>query len=89
MAKVTVSQEELKKYVSLSTVQTKGLKRYLRESEEAAANIVATKNKSQEDDIVINTLKGAKRRRLALAQQTKEEKVSNDPNVLGLEVSKH
>lgn len=86
LAQVSVSQDELKQYVSFTAVQTKGLKRYLRESEVSLEN-----NKVEECDengkVVINTLKGAKRIRLALAQESKEKKSSTDPNVLNLDVS--
>lgn len=86
LAQVSVSQDELKQYVSFTAVQTKGLKRYLRESEVSLEN-----NKVEECDengkVVINTLKGAKRIRLALAQESKEKKSSTDPNVLNLDES--
>ncbi|XP_033224203.1 probable ATP-dependent RNA helicase kurz [Belonocnema kinseyi] len=84
LAQVSVSQEELKKYVSLTTVQTKGLKRYLRESEISEANNEAGEYNDQ-NDVVIKTLKGAKKRRLALVQEAEAEKVLYDPTVLGLD----
>lgn len=86
LVQVSVSQEELKKYVSLTTVQTKGLKRYLRESEISESNNEQGEYNDQ-NEVVINTLKGAKKRRLALVHEAETEKVVSDPNVLGLDVS--
>ena len=87
LAQVSVSQDELKHYVSLTAVQTKGLKRYLKESEISEANIEQQGCEDDQNQVVINTIKGAKKRRLALVQGAEEEKVSTDLNVLGLEVS--
>ncbi|XP_051163184.1 probable ATP-dependent RNA helicase kurz [Leptopilina boulardi] len=87
LAQVSVSQDELKQYVSFTAVQTKGLKRYLRESEASLEKNTPQEVDENNDKVIVNTLKGAKRIRLALAQEPKEKKNSTDPNILDLDES--
>lgn len=87
LAQVAVSQDELKQYVSFTAVQTKGLKKYLRESEvPLETNAAQEEGDTDSNKKIINSLRGVKRRRLALILEPKKKKIS-DPNVLGLDVS--
>ena len=78
----------MKQYVSLSTIQTKGLKRHLRDTE-LEALIVRDSNLMKCDESaepVVNALKGVKRRRLALLNKDKIQNDVNNLNTLDLEV---
>lgn len=58
LSEINVSQEELKQYVSLSTLQTKGLKRYLQESEQELTGKKVKFVKEPEKQVIPNALKG-------------------------------
>ncbi|KAK2584403.1 hypothetical protein KPH14_006785 [Odynerus spinipes] len=90
LAKVQAPQEELKKYISLTTFQTKGLKRHFRELNVPAIETV--KNEVDECDdnnteSVLNAVKGGKRKRLAILNTEKEKSCETDPNTVGLNES--
>lgn len=88
LSKTTIPEEELKQYVSLTTIQTKGLKRHLKEAEiesytnanELSKNLDTTENS-------LNSLKGAKKRRMAILNKIEKQNVAEDPNTLGIDVS--
>ncbi|XP_074037700.1 putative ATP-dependent RNA helicase kurz [Leptinotarsa decemlineata] len=82
--KVQASSEELSQLTSISSIQTKGLKRYFQE--ELHPEKVKPKKESNNSKGVfkINTLSGAKRRKLLAT----EDKVKNDdPNIVGFQSS--
>lgn len=83
MQKVQISKEELSQLTSISSVQTKGLKKYF--LEEAHPEKVKLKSKSKINPEVgtINCLSGAKRRKLMVETTPK----SDDPNIVGFESS--
>ncbi|KAI4504513.1 hypothetical protein M0802_000063 [Mischocyttarus mexicanus] len=90
LAKVQAPEEELKKYVSLTTIQTKGLKRHIRELN--APTVETSINPIDECDINntqsnINTIKGAKRKRLSILNNIKQKLSSKDPNIVGFDES--
>ncbi|KOC64378.1 putative ATP-dependent RNA helicase kurz [Habropoda laboriosa] len=90
LAKVQASQEELKQYVSLSSMQTKGLKRHFREIAFPVKEYVPIPNDEVEDDaseVHINAIKGSKKRRLAILEDQRKQKAASDPNVLGFDES--
>ena len=88
MAKQTVSEEELKQYVSLTTVQTKGLKRTLQESKiESFVHNLETNNSEESTEPIANSLKGVKKRRIAILNNIKKHVSNKDPNVLDIDVS--
>ncbi|XP_063930148.1 probable ATP-dependent RNA helicase kurz [Zophobas morio] len=86
LSKVQATPNELNKLTSISTVQTKGLKRHLLEE-----TTVEKPKKPKRDlqilsgEIKLNSISGAKRRQL-LEEETKTETI-NDPNVVGFESS--
>lgn len=81
LAKVQPSPGELEQYVSLTSLQNKGLKRHYRELETPAPKV--------KREMVINTIKGSnkKKKRLALLDSARKSEAASDPNVVGLEVS--
>ncbi|KAL2718178.1 putative ATP-dependent RNA helicase kurz [Vespula squamosa] len=88
LAKVQAPQEELKKYVSLTAVQTKGLKRHFRE-----LNVPITEtliNPIDECEINntesgLNAIKGGKRKRLSILNDEKQEFSKSDLNTVGFD----
>ena len=93
LAQVQAPVEELKQYVSITSVQTKGLKRHFREAEMPAKEYKVKRNEENEGndtEVPVNAIKGGKKSRLAILQQerdgNKEETVS-DPNVVGFDES--
>ena len=90
LEKVQVPQEELKQYVSLTSVQTKGLKRQFREDKLLTKEYkVNLDNQNQDDalEVSINAIKGSKKRRLAILEEQKVKDAVSDPNVIGFDVS--
>ncbi|XP_076756292.1 putative ATP-dependent RNA helicase kurz [Xylocopa sonorina] len=88
LAKVQAPQEELKQYVSLAAVQTKGLKRHFREAELPAKKYEIKEINENEDDVPevhINAIKGSKKRRLAILEEQKKQEAASDPNVIGFD----
>ncbi|XP_015600106.1 probable ATP-dependent RNA helicase kurz [Cephus cinctus] len=85
LAKVQVPADELKQYVSLTAVQTKGLKRHFRETEAYKTNLDIVKD--DDGEIVVNAIKGSKKQRLALLYSDKKKDASVDPNIVGLNES--
>lgn len=81
-------EEELKQYISLSAVQTKGLKRHLREAElETLVNSVGPSKNDDSEEPVVNSLKGSKKRRLAILHKGKQKNKVEDLNTLDVDVS--
>ncbi|OAD58855.1 putative ATP-dependent RNA helicase kurz [Eufriesea mexicana] len=90
LAKVQAPQEELKQYVSLTSIQTKGLKRHFRETELfVIGNKNKLKNKNEDDvlEVPINAIKGAKKKRLAISEEQKIQEAISDPNVIGFDAN--
>ncbi|CAK9818656.1 Probable ATP-dependent RNA helicase kurz [Anthophora quadrimaculata] len=88
LTKVQAPIEELKQYVSLSNMQTKGLKRHFREVAFPAKEYVPKPNDEVEDDaseLPINAIKGSKKRRLTILRDQRKEEAASDPNVLGFD----
>jgi len=92
LAKVQASPSELQQYVSLTSMQNKGLKRHFRELETPVKKL---KQNSEEEEsnskkITINSIKMSKKQRLAILNDTKQDNdkhLLNNPNVIGFEVS--
>jgi len=79
--------------VSLTSLQNKGLKRHFRELE---APIPKVKRRAEEEEggegnddieIIVNSIKGSKKKRLTILDNVKQSEVISDPNVVGFEVS--
>ncbi|KAF7991807.1 hypothetical protein HCN44_010608 [Aphidius gifuensis] len=97
LQKVQIPAEELKNYVSLTTIQTKGLKRHLRDEERAESkveNFVDNNGDDDDDDdddeeSAIDAIKGNKRARLSLLNDKSAIKKAalSDPNIVGFEES--
>ncbi|CAD1475900.1 unnamed protein product, partial [Heterotrigona itama] len=88
LEKVQVPQEELKQYVSLTSVQTKGLKRQFREDKLPTKEYKVNLDNQNEDDaleVSINAIKGSKKRRLAILEEQKVKDAVSDPNVIGFD----
>lgn len=85
LAKVQAPEEELKQYMTLAAVQTKGLKRHFSEIEKGLKPKIP-KSDPQGEQIVVNAIKGAKQARLSLLANNDEDKSNLDPNVVGLDV---
>lgn len=89
MGKVQAPQEELKQYISLTSVQTKGLKRHFREMELPVKEHIIKSNNEDEDmlEVPVNAIKGSKKRRMAILKEQKVQDAVSDPNVIGFDVS--
>lgn len=89
MGKVQAPQEELKQYISLTSVQTKGLKRHFREMELPVKEHKIKSNNENEDmsEAPVNAIKGSKKRRMAILKQQKVQDAVSDPNIIGFDVS--
>ncbi|KAL6256172.1 hypothetical protein P5V15_012288 [Pogonomyrmex californicus] len=89
LAKVQVSPAELKQYVSLTSLQNKGLKRYFRELEKPIEKLKHKIDDEEENDSIkaISSIKGSKKRRLAILDNAKQDEIKSDPNVVGFESS--
>nr|XP_031830340.1 probable ATP-dependent RNA helicase kurz [Nomia melanderi] len=90
LAKVQTTQEELKQYVSLTSLQTKGLKRYFREAELPIKEYNDNGNNDYENDDKeesVNAIKGAKKKRLSILKDERKVKAVSDPNVVGFDES--
>ncbi|XP_003705127.3 putative ATP-dependent RNA helicase kurz [Megachile rotundata] len=86
LAKVQAPQEELKHYVSLTSIQTKGLKRHFREIDVPTKKFAVKTNDKDENDtteVSINSIKGSRRKRLAILKNQREKEANSDPNVVG------
>lgn len=93
LAKVQASSAELEQYVSLTSLQNKGLKRYFRELETPVEKLKRKADDEEEDNsrkIIVNSIKGSRKKRFALLTNEKpnlKREAKSDPNVVGLEVS--
>ncbi|KAL7293415.1 hypothetical protein TKK_0013180 [Trichogramma kaykai] len=88
LAKVSIPQEELQQYSSLVSMQTKGLRKHKRDLNKPVEAIVRNEtNEGQNESIVDTSMKGARKRRLALLHDFDNKRRVKDPNVLGLEES--
>lgn len=90
LGKLQASSDELQQYISLTSIQNKGLKRHFRELEMPVSKL--KKNETEEGDTLettpcTNSIKGSKKRRLAILDHAKQDKTSCDPNVVGFESS--
>lgn len=84
-----VSQSELQQYVSLTSLQNKGLKRHFRELEASTSKLKykANEKESNATETTVNSIKGSKKRRLAILDNEKQEKDTSNQNIVGFEVS--
>lgn len=89
LAKVQASSAELKQYVSLTSLQNKGLKRHFRELEAPVSKVKhkADDVEEENDTRTVNSLKRSKKKRLDIIDDAKQSKAVSDPNVVGFEVS--
>ncbi|XP_058790532.1 probable ATP-dependent RNA helicase kurz [Phymastichus coffea] len=88
LSKTNVPDEELKKYVSLTAIQTKGLKRHLQEEElETYINSIKFSTNKELNEPVVNALKGAKKRRITILSVVQQQNNSKDPNVLDIDTT--
>ena len=75
LAQVSVSQDELKHYISLTAVQTKGLKRYLKESEISEVNIEQQDHEDKFDACNVLALPSKKRKTVNKAKGVTETRL--------------
>ncbi|KAH0955035.1 hypothetical protein HN011_004649 [Eciton burchellii] len=96
LAKVQASSKELEQYVSLTSLQNKGLKRHFRELEASTLKVKHKDGEEEEEEereesddteIIVNAIKGSKKRRLAILDNVKQSEAISDPNVVGFEDS--
>ncbi|XP_031371307.1 probable ATP-dependent RNA helicase kurz isoform X2 [Apis dorsata] len=90
LVKVQASPEELKQYISLTSVQTKGLKRHFREAELSVKEYKIDSNIKNENDTIempINAIRASKKKRLAILEKEVIEKTISDLNVIGFDES--
>lgn len=92
LAKVQVPTAELQQYVSLTSLQNKGLKRHFRELEAPESKLKHKLDDEEEEEndtqeVSINSIKGSKKKRLAILDNVKRNEAISDPNVVGFEVS--
>ncbi|XP_029167253.1 probable ATP-dependent RNA helicase kurz [Nylanderia fulva] len=90
LAKLQASSDELQQYVSLTSMQNKGLKRHFRELEMPVSKL--KKNEAEKSDTskttsCTNSIKGSKKRRLTILDHAKQDKTKYDPNIIGFESS--
>ncbi|XP_063988922.1 probable ATP-dependent RNA helicase kurz [Diachasmimorpha longicaudata] len=88
LAKVQATPEELKQYVSITSVQTKGLKRQREEDESSQKprHQEPTTN-DEEAEETINAIRGSKKQRLAALSEKSSSVSASDPNVIGYDES--
>lgn len=90
LAKVQASPGELQQYVSLTSLQNKGLKRHFRELEAPVKKLKRKADDKEESDSInttVNSIKMSKKKRLAILNRVKQDEAKLDPNVVGFEVS--
>lgn len=90
LAKVQASPGELQQYVSLTSLQNKGLKRHFRELEAPVKKLKHKTDDEEESDSInttVNSIKMSKKKRLAILNRVKQDEAKLDPNVVGFEVS--
>lgn len=92
LVKLQASSDELQQYISLTSLQNKGLKRHFRELEMPVLKLKCKKNEIEESDTIettfcANSIKGSKKKRLAVLDHAKQDKTMFDPNMVGFEVS--
>lgn len=90
LAKVQATPAELKQYVSLTSLQNKGLKRHFRELETPVEKLKRKADDEEESDstkITINSIKMSKKKRLAILNNIKQDEAKLDPNIVGFESS--
>jgi hypothetical protein len=95
LAKVQASPAELQQYVSLTSLQNKGLKRHFRELEAPVEKLKRKADDEEEDEedehdsmkTTVNSIKMSKKKRLAVFDNIKQDEAKLDPNVVGFEVS--
>lgn len=88
LAKVQAPKTELDQYMSLTYLQNKGLKRHFRELEAPTSRVKYMVDEDENDttETVVNSIKGSKKKRLAILKNAKQDKATFGPNVLGFEV---
>ncbi|XP_015114763.1 probable ATP-dependent RNA helicase kurz [Diachasma alloeum] len=88
LAQVQATPEELKQYVSITSVQTKGLKRQ-REEDESSQRPKHLENTDNDDETeeTINAIRGSKKQRLQALSEESSSQGASDPNVVGYEES--
>lgn len=85
-----MSSAELQQYVSLTSLQNKGLKRHFRELEIPVEKLKRKADNEEESDSIkttVNSIKMSKKKRLALLDSVKQDEAKLDPNIVGFEVS--
>lgn len=89
LAKVQASPAELQQYMSLTSLQNKGLKRHFRELEIPVEKLKRKASNEEKIDSIetVNSIKMSKKKRLAILSSVKQDEAKLDPNVVGFEVS--
>ncbi|XP_078042452.1 putative ATP-dependent RNA helicase kurz [Augochlora pura] len=90
LAKVQATPQELQQYVSLTSIQTKGLKRHFREVDLPTKEYNDKINDdctTEDKEIPINAIKGGKKMRLAILADGRKIDAVSDPNVVGFDES--
>ncbi|XP_057318023.1 probable ATP-dependent RNA helicase kurz [Microplitis mediator] len=85
LARVQVPAEELQQYMSITTIQTKGLKRHFQELNAPQSFPKNKKYDVEEAESIPNAIKGNKRIRTALLRDELTHQSSSDPNIVGFE----
>ncbi|XP_011697160.1 PREDICTED: probable ATP-dependent RNA helicase kurz [Wasmannia auropunctata] len=88
LAKVQASPTELQQYVSLTSLQNKGLKRHFRELEIPVKKLKRKSDDEEEDDstkTTVNSIKMSKKKRVAVLNNVKQDEAKLDPNIVGFE----
>lgn len=83
LSQVQATPGEIEKLTSITTIQTKGLKKYFQEQKSDSKPKSKRDNAVSNGTIKINSLKGAKRKQIVPNKPFK----SNDPNVVGFDSS--
>lgn len=92
LVKLQASSDELQQYTSLTSLQSKGLKRHFRELEIPISKLKRKRNEIKKSDTIdatfcANSIKGSKKKRLVILDHAKQNKTIFDSNIVGLEVS--
>lgn len=90
LAKVQAPEDELRQYTTLAAIQTKGLKRHFTELDKGVKEKKPKLESLAEDEVVVNSIRGAKQKRIALLGSNENEDENErafDPNVVGLNVN--
>lgn len=87
LAEVQASPGELEQYMSITAIQTKGLKRHFQELNAPSSKAKDRNIILEEAESIPNAIKGSKKRRMELLGSELKQQASSDPNIVGFEVT--